>query len=165
MKRFLIILLLAGLVLSCLACTEQESVTFYYIREESAYLFGVENAVIVGEHRESATNIHDLRSLLILYLHGPLKENFRTPFPSGTSLVDLRQEGGHLTVRLSSIASVMKGTDLSLACACMAKTCFDAADIETVTVIASGFGNVSVTMTRDDLLLIDDVVPLPDERY
>ena len=165
MKRFLIFLLLLSLALSCWACSEQASVTFYYVREESAYLFGKENAVIVGESRESASNIQNLHSLLILYLHGPLNENFRSPFPSGTSLVAIQQEGSHLTVRLSSIASVMKGTDLTLACACLAKTCFDAANVEAVTIIATGFGNVSVTLTRDSLLLVDDSVPVPDERY
>ena len=165
MKRFLIFLLLLGLALSCLACSDQQSITFYYVREEPAYLFGVENAVIVGETRESASNIQNLHSLLILYFHGPLNETFRSPFPRGTSLVTVQQDGTHLTIRLSSIASAMKGTDLTLACACLARTCFDAVDVEAVTIIATGFGNMSVTMTRDSLLLIDDAVPVPDERY
>ena len=165
MKRVLIVLLLLGLVLSCWACSEKQSVTFYYVREEPAYLFGTENAVIVGENRDSASNIQNLHSLLILYLHGPLNENFQSPFPRGTSLVAVQPEGDQLTIRLSSIASAMKGADLTLACACLAKTCFDATDAETVTIIATGFGNISVTMTRDSLLLIDDAVPVPDERY
>ena len=165
MKRFLIFLLLLALALSCWACSDQQSVTFYYVREEPAYLFGTENAVIVGENRDYASNIQNLHSLLILYLHGPLNENFQSPFPRGTSLVTVHQEGYHLTVRLSSIASAMKGADLTLACACLAKTCFDATDAELVTIIATGFGNISVTMTRDSLLLIDDAVPVPDERY
>ena len=114
MKRFLIFLVLLGLALSCLACSGQESITFYYVREEPAYLFGVDNAVIVGESRDSAGNIQNLHSLLILYLHGPLNENFRSPFPRGTSLVAVQQDRDHLTVRLSSIASAMKGTDLTL---------------------------------------------------
>ena len=165
MKRFLIFLVLLGLALSCLACSGQESITFYYVREEPAYLFGVDNAVIVGESRDSAGNIQNLHSLLILYLHGPLNENFRSPFPRGTSLVAVQQDRDHLTVRLSSIASAMKGTDLTLACACLARTCFDAADVEAVTIIATGFGNVSVTLTRDSLLLTDDAVPTSEERY
>ena len=134
MKRFLIFLLLLSLALSCWACSEQTSVTFYYVREESAYLFGEENAVIVGENRESASNIQNLHSLLILYLHGPLNENFQSPFPRGTSLVAVQQEGSHLTVRLSSIASAMKGTDLTLACACLASTCFSLTDAQSVTI-------------------------------
>ena len=165
MKRFLIFLLILGLALSCWACSDQQSVTFYYVREEPSYLFGTENAVIVGENRDSAGNIQNLHSLLILYLHGPLNENFRSPFPRGTSLVAVQQEGSHLTVRLSSIASAMKGADLILACACLTKTCFDATDAEIVTIIATGFGNISVTMTRNSLLLTDDAVSVPDERY
>lgn len=164
MKRFLIFLLLAGLALSCWACSEPPSVTFYYVRDESAYLFGTENAVIVGEIRESASNIQNLQDLLILYFHGPLNENFRSPFPRGTSLVDIQQQGSQLTIRLSSIASAMKGTDLTLACACLAKTCFDVTNVEAVTILATGFGNISVTLSRDSLLLIDDAVPALAEQ-
>ena len=156
MKRFLIFLLILGLALSCWACSDQQSVTFYYVREEPAYLFGTENAVIVGENRDSAGNIQNLHSLLILYLHGPLNENFRSPFPRGTSLVTVQQEGYHLTVRLSSIASAMKGADLTLACACLAKTCFGLSDAEAVTISAQGLGFVSMTLTRDSLMLSDD---------
>ena len=156
MKRFLIILLLVGLMLSCWACTEQESVTFYYVREQSAYLSGTSNGVIVGEYREAAGHVHDLRYLLILYLHGPVGENLASPFPSGTSLVSLTETEDALTIQLSSIASAMKGTDLTLACACIAQTCFSITDVQSVTVIASGFGDVSMTMTRDSLLLLDD---------
>ena len=166
MKRLLPGLLALFLLIVCFtSCTEQTFVTFYYVRPESAYQFGTTQAVIVGEQRESASNIQDLRQLLILYLHGPLNENFQSPFPRGTSLVDIQQEGDHLTIRLSSIASAMKGTDLTLACACLSKTCFDATDAERVTVIATGFGNISVTMTRDSLLLVDDSVPVPEEQY
>ena len=162
MKRFLALFLILALLAGFAACSETEAVTFYYLRNESAYQFGTPDAVIAGESREAAGHVHDLRYLLILYLHGPVNENLHSPFPSGTSLVNLEQHGTALTIRLSSIASAMKGTDLTLACACIARTCFEITDAQSVTVISTGFGNVAMTLTRDSLLLVDNTAdPLP----
>ena len=156
MKRFLSVLAALALALALTACTEPDAVTFYYVRDESAYQFGTTEGVIAGEDREAAGHVHDLRYLMILYLHGPVSENLRSPFPSGTSLVTLEQTEDTLTIRLSSIASVMKDTDLTLACACIARTCFEITDVQSVTIMATGFGDARMTMTRDSLLLVDD---------
>ena len=156
MKRFLSLLVVLAMALTLTACTESDALTFYYVRDESAYQFGSSEGVIAGEYREAAGHVHDLRYLLILYLHGPVSENLRSPFPNGTSLVDLEQTTEGLTIHLSSIASAMKGTDLTLACASIARTCFEITDVQSVTIIATGFGEVMMTMNRDSLLLVDD---------
>ena len=156
MKRLIAFLLILSLCLSLAACADPHAITFYYAREKTEYQYGAADGVMVGESREAAGHVDDLRYLLILYLHGPVSENLRSPFPAGTDLVELTQEGDSLTIRLSSIVSVLEGTDLTLACACLARTCFDLTDVRTVTILAKGLETVSMTMERDDLLLTDD---------
>ena len=156
MKRFFSLLLVIAVTLSLAACASRNAVTYYYVRNEDEYLFGEADGVMVGESREAAGHVDDLRYLLILYLHGPISENLKSPFPMGTKLVELTREGDSLTIQLTSIFTVLEGTDLSLACACLSRTCFDMTDVQTVTITAMGRETVSVTMERDNLLLMDD---------
>ena len=115
MKRFWTLLLILSLCLSLTACAGRDAVTYYYVRPKLEYQYGVADGVMVGESREAAGHVDDLRYLLILYFHGPVSDNLRSPFPSGTSLEELVQEEDSLTIRLSGIVSMMEGTDLTLA--------------------------------------------------
>ena len=65
-----------------------------------------------------------------------------------------------LIIELTPSLTVLNGTDLTLACACLAKTCFALSDAQAVTISAQGLGFVSMTLTRDSLLLADDT-PIP----
>ena len=56
----------------------------------------------------------------------------------------------------------LTGTDLTLACACLARTCFSLTDAESVTISSEGLGFVSMTLTRSSLLLVDET-PIPTE--
>ena len=156
MKKSIALLLVLAITLSLAACASSSAVTYYYVRNEDEYLYGVSDGVMVGESREAAGHVDDLRYLLILYLHGPVSDNLTSPFPAGTKLVELTREGGALTVQLTSIFTVLEGTDLTLACACLARTCFALTDAQSVTILSMGLETVSMTLERDDLLLMDD---------
>ena len=156
MKKVLCLALLLSLCLSLTACAKDTAVTYYYVRDEEDYQYGTADGVMVGENREAAGHINDLRYLLILYFHGPVSDNLESPFPSGTGLEELVQDGDTLHIRLSGIVAIMEGTDLTLACACLARTCFGLTDAETVVISAESLSTVSMTFTRDSLLLVDD---------
>ena len=157
MKRPLMLLLIPFLLLMVLpSCKESQAVTFYYLRPESAYQSNSPSGVITGESREAAGSIHNLRDLLILYLHGPTNDNLRSPLPTTATLVDLEQASGTLTIRLESTLSTFKNTTLPLACACIAQTCFGLTDADTVTILFTDFPDTAVTMNRNSLLLVDD---------
>ena len=148
---FLVLVLLAGFA----SCDQPEAVTYYYLRDESNYISGTANGIIVGEIREAASSVHDLQNLLILYLHGPSNESFRSPFPRGTTLIRVEQTSTSLVVHLSREAASLKNTELTLACACMAQTCFALTPVDSVTITAD---DMSMTMTRNSILLVDDTV-------
>lgn len=156
MKRAILLLLVASMALGLAACGSQDAVTYYYVRDPQAYLYGVADGVMVGESRTAAGHIDDLRYLLILYFHGPVNEALKSPFPSGTTLESLTQKDDAIHIQLSGIVSVLEGADLTLACACLARTCFGLTDAETVTISSTGLGTVSMTLERDSLLLVDD---------
>ena len=156
MKRLISLLLTLAMVLSLCACTSETAVTYYYVRDEQEYQYGTADGVMVGESREAAGHVNDLRYLLILYFHGPVTDYLESPFPSGTTLEKLEQDADSVDIQLSGIVSMMEGTDLTLACACLAATCFGLTDAETVTIHAESLNTVSITFTRDSLLLVDD---------
>ena len=155
----LAVLLITGLT-GCLETTD--TAAFYYTRYEDSYLYGMDNAVIAGEYRDVTGHSGDLKYLLTLYFHGPTTEYLRSPFPSGMVLRSVAQEGDNLHVELSASLTMLTGTDLSLACACLAQTCFSLTDAQSVTIASDGLGFVSMTLTRDSLLLVDDT-PIPTE--
>ena len=160
MKR-IALLLFAALVLSLAGCAQADDTTaFYYTRYEDAYAYGMENAVIAPEYRQITGHGGDLKYLLTLYFHGPTMEYLRSPFPSGIGLRSVAHVGNTLVIELTPSLTVLNGTDLSLACACLAKTCFGLSDAEAVTISAQGLGFVSMTLTRDSLMLSDDT-PIP----
>ena len=155
----LAVLLLVGLT-GCIAI--DETATFYYARHEDSYLYGMDNAVIAGEYRDITGHRGDLKYLLTLYFHGPTSEYLHSPFPSGMVLRSVTQDANALHVELSASLTMLSGTDLTLACACLARTCFGLTDAESVTITSDGLGFVSITLTRDSLLLVDDT-PIPTE--
>ena len=155
----LAVLLLIGLT-GCIAI--DETATFYYARFEDSYLYGMDNAVIAGEYRDVSGHSGDLKYLLTLYFHGPTTEYLRSPFPSGLVLRSVDRVDQTIHVELSASLTMLTGTDLTLACACLARTCFSLTDAQSVTISSDGLGFVSMTLTRDSLLLVDDT-PIPTE--
>ena len=163
MRKIISLMLTAILLISLSGCIDtSDTATFYYARYEDAYVYGMDNAVIAGEYRDVTGHRGDLRYLLTLYFHGPTTEYLRSPFPSGLVLRSVEQEDQSIHVELSASLTMLSGTDLSLACACLARTCFGLTDAQSVTISSEGLGYVSMTLTRDSLLLVDDT-PIPTE--
>ena len=163
MRKIIALTLAAFLLIGLTGCLETtDTATFYYTRFEDSYLYGMDNAVIAGEYRDVTGHSGDLKYLLTLYFHGPTTEYLRSPFPSGMVLRTVERQGDTVHVALSSSLTMLTGTDLTLACACLARTCFSLTDAQSVTISSDGLGFVSMTLTRDSLLLVDDT-PIPTE--
>ena len=163
MRKIIALALAILLMVSLTGCIDTgDTATFYYTRFEDSYLYGMDNAVIAGEYRDIAGHSGDLKYLLTLYFHGPTTEYLCSPFPSGMVLRSVERQGDTVHVALSASLTMLTGTDLTLACACLARTCFSLTDAQSVTISSEGLGFVSMTLTRDSLLLVDDT-PIPTE--
>ena len=157
MKRLTFFLLVVILIISLVSCGKDSldsGVPFYYLRAEFDH--GAADGVIASEIHELSGHHNDLRYLLALYLQGPSDPDLRSPFPDGTILVDLVQENQSVTITLSSTAAVLEGVDQTIACACLAETCFAISDAQQVHIqsleSASGL-SVDTTFTRGNILL------------
>ena len=163
MRKIIALILAAILMISLTGCLQStDTATFYYTRYEDSYVYGMDNAVIAGEYRDITGHRGDLKYLLTLYFHGPTMEHLRSPFPSGLVLRSVERVDQTLHVELSASLTMLTGTDLTLACACLAQTCFGLTNADAVTISSDGLGFVSMTLTKDSLLLVDDT-PIPTE--
>ena len=156
MKRLLCLLLIILLFFAgCQNNTKKDTVTFYY--KQSVIQYGTPDGVITGEVREEAG---DLKDLFFLYFMGPEDETLVLPCPSGTRLLDYSWNGDALSLTISEELARLDGMDLSIACACICKTCFDITGAQTVTITTPDsevLNPVNFTLTRDNLVLFDEL--------
>ncbi|MBQ8621711.1 MAG: GerMN domain-containing protein [Oscillospiraceae bacterium] len=168
MKRLIILLLCFLLTLS--ACAQpnpaqdiRDPVSFFYLR--TAFSYGQQDAVIVCEQREADGHREDLEYLLSLYIQGPIGEGLESPFPSGLRLIEAAVLEDTVFVTLSSRFSTLSDMDMTLACACLTKTCLSLTDARQVTISCDGQtlgSSFSITLTEDDLLLLDTSTSEPE---
>lgn len=174
MKRFVSFLLILTLLLSgCSIIQEQfkDPVTYYYLRAHSDpdtrdVFFS--DGVIGSELREGSGHRNDLNYLLSIYLQGPLDERLHSPFPAGCRIVNIKKDDSLLTVVLSPNITELSDMDLTVACACLAKTCMTLTDANTVQIESSsadGTLSVSRTYTQEMLILEENYTetPVPTE--
>lgn len=169
MRKLTAILLLLCIAVSLNACTQQEKLTdpvaFHYLRAplpNDELTHGSADSVIAAELREGADYRHDLELMLDIYLHGSLDKAYLSPYPVGTTLRQFSVEGAEASIILSHHFRALSGMDLTLACACLSLTIMDLTGAESVTISTEGSlpdGTNSITMTRDDLILIDTATP------
>lgn len=134
---------------------EETTVSFYYRRLDTVY--GTADGVIASEER---TLTGDLNQLLTAYFLGPEDETLTLPFPEGTRLLKYSSKNSVLTLSLSEEFAQLEGMDLTIACACIASTCFALTDIYQVQVTTPGSDSasgISFTLTRDSLVLFDEI--------
>lgn len=162
MKR-LLIFLLCTVTLLCGCDTSQskieDPVTFYYPRTE--YVFGQSDSVIASETREAAGKRTDLPALLNEYLQGPVSAELRSPFPDGTRIKEIRQDGAILQLVMDDGFTRLSEMELTITCACLAKTSLPLTDCTTVQIIMEGSANDTnrvITMDEQSLLLMDDII-------
>ena len=170
MKKTTALLLLLSLCLSLAACGSDEPklqspVSFYYPRSEVTY--GSADSVIGSERREAAGYQNNYIDLLGLYLKGPISPEFKKPMPAGTELLYLSVENGTAIVTLSDHIARITGMELTVACACLAKTVMaitgaEAVDIRAHSQSLGDTGNIMIT--KDNILLLDDAAIQPENN-
>lgn len=168
MKRFLCIILCLLLLLSMTACGHKKEeftdpVHYYYLRVQSQdnIHHGSDDSVMLPEVREGHGLLEDTGRLLENYLAGPVSETCRSPFPAGTVLVGWEMDGTTLCVTLSDQAAELTGIDLTLACACLARTFMELTGAGAVRIRAESLeldGKVSITMNQSILVLLDEPI-------
>ena len=160
MKRIFCLILCGLLVLSgCSFTNTEENLTaFYYCRTD--YVYGDSYGMVAPELREVSANSTDLKNILSLYLVGPLDEGLTSPF-QGFRLVSVSMKENHLLIELSGSEDAMTDARFSLACACMTVTCLELTEAKQVTIHC---GDRSVTMHRDNLLLLDTITQISTEE-
>ena len=164
MKRTVCLILVLLLCLSGCSVSrsrQKDTVTFYYVRTYSGsgtYDAYFDEGVIGSETREASGHWQDLSYLLAMYLQGPLDPELESPFPIGCKVTQIHQEDGNLTLAISRMITVKNDMDLTLACACLAKTCLELEGVDTVQIESHGLDGKLLftrTFTRDNLLLED----------
>lgn len=161
MKRLISILIAVCLIISMSSCTQGDEIAspvhYYYLRTEFTY--GASDSVIAAEVRESAGFENNYEALLDFYLSGPVNTEFLSPFPASTKLHSLSWENGVLCLTLSDSFAQLTGLDLSLACACLGKTCMELTGAEEVVLRAQTQqldGEDTIIITADSFVLLDE---------
>lgn len=168
MRRFAAVLLSICLLAGSSGCALfgsdiKEPAEFFYPRNTVVY--GTADGVITSETREVSGHQNDLNYLLALYLQGPLDEGLRSPFPAGCTLVEVRVFNERMIVTLDARFTALKDMDLTVACACLAKTCLGLADVNEVQIISNSpdeEAEINITLSADRLLL-EENDPLPQQ--
>ena len=167
MKKLLIILLALLMFLTGCAPSAQglvKPMTFYYLQQ--TFQYDSESGVIAAELRETADCADEI-AILQRYFQGPVDPTLQCAFPEATELVALNIQEQSATVTLTDNIISLSGMDLTVACVCITKTVIAVTGVEQVTIKAQtqSLGDQgSVTMTLEDILLIDDskIVIKPD---
>ena len=160
MKRIVLILICLILMATMASCTqtqqdEEGNVTFYYRTDPDSYQ--PDASIISPDHRtvEDTTRIHNI---LNLYLAGPETTTLFSPFPKRTTLLDVAQQEGSVTITLSEAFTSVAGFDRTVACVCLAKTVIDLTGCEQVVILSGDStdpSSINITLTADDILLTD----------
>lgn len=162
MKRMMALWLALALVLggcSGAAGDLRVPLTFYYPRAEMDFSQG--SSYIIVEMREGDGVGSDPIDILAYYLRGPANaEQFACPFPEGTRPESFTLEEDVAQITLSAEFAACSGLELTVACACLAKTCLALTDARRVRIRCEGalFGDAEyVEMDEQSILLFDDV--------
>ena len=172
MKRFISLILAAMLLMSgCSSALSNinDPVEFYYLRAhdktDRQKDYFAEGA-FASEPREASGRRHDLYYLISMYLQGPLDANLRSPFPAGSAVIKVQQEGNTLSVYLNAAFAKLENMDMTLACGCLSQTCMALSDAEYIHIEVWGIdGKVLYeTTVSDGSLLLSESLPHPTEE-
>lgn len=165
MKRLIATILL--LFISLTACTgkanRENTVLFYYLRNEITY--GKADSVIVSQERQLSDGTNDLYAMVSLYLAGSSEEGLSLPLPIGTALTGISSENQAVTLNFSQEFSQLEGMELTLVCACICRTVFSLSDAQSLCITApapEGSEPVSFAADRGTFLYYDDTTTAAD---
>lgn len=160
MKKWISLLLTAALLLCLFGCGNdqiQDPGSFYYRRTEAQ--FSGSDGIIAPEVREMKSLRGDIDAILRSYLSGPQSPGLESPFPRDTEILSWKSIGTSLHLNFSDTFAQLSGVDLTLACACIAKTCLELTDATIIRIRANGAllnGSTYVVMDEENLNLMDD---------
>lgn len=160
MKKQISFLLVLSILFSLFGCNTdsvKDPGNFYYLRSESQ--FSDADGIIAPEIREMKDLRGNLDSILELYMRGPESSNLESPFPRDTKILEWKIIGSSLHLNFSDLFAQLSGVELTLACACITKTCIELLDVETVRIRANGSllnGSTYIIMNASNLNLADD---------
>ncbi len=162
MKRMLYLILTLTVILSLFGCHYREGgeilepVEFFYPRKSTTFVYGSSDGVIAPEVREASGHRNDLPYLITMYLRGPQNDNLRSPFPAGCTLEEIRSDHDTLYIRFSSEFSTLENTEMTLACASLAKTCLAITDYKYIHINSQSDDKVfSIQLEAGNLLFAD----------
>lgn len=167
MKRFFCMMIASIMTLTVTACSDKETeiqmpANFYYCNADIEY--DSEHGVIASEVRETAEYHDDFIALINHYMQGPSSSMLVSPFSSGSSVVQINQNGSEIILIMNLQFAQLTGLNLSLACICLCKTVFSLTSAETITIRCrdgSLDGKASINIKRDSILLQDKILTRP----
>lgn len=167
MKRCFSFILLLILLITVCGCDSNQSnlrtpVNFYYRTQTVDYRS--ESGVISVEVRNARGHADDHQYLLEQYLNGARSSNCTSPFPAGTTLKEFNVNETHATVMLSPHLTLLTGSELMIACVCLARTIFDMTGVQSVQISAQNSlinDQPYITITENSFILWDTYTDLP----
>ena len=164
MKKRILCSVFAFLMFILCSCSHaviaNEPVTFYYPWADllSVMKQNPDCNSIGSEDRDISGDRSSLSYVLSLYFLGPQDAALISPFPDGTSTISTQLNGSTLTLTLTPTFAQLKGIDRTIACTCLAKTCFDMTGVDIIVIeaaMADPLNAVHISITRDNYLLTD----------
>ena len=162
MKRIICLILCLLLCYPFMGCTAKEEalhspVNFYYRTKTVKY--NSDQGVIAPEVRESYGHEEDIAYLMEQYLNGPTGGKCISPFPAGTQVVQVDVMKNKVVIVLTSHISLLSGSELYIACTCLARTLLELTDVKEVQIISKDDlldGKDSITIGADSFMLSDN---------
>ena len=164
MKKVIAIVLILCLALGCTGCRlpfgiGNETVVFYY--EQAQYQYGEPDAVIFGEERDITGHVSDMQYLLSLYMMGPISDTLHSPFPTGMQVLDVKVRMDLVRITVSEELNTLSDARYSLALACLAMTCLELSEQESVVIVC---GEDHVVLDRSMFTLSDNGAQIQDQK-
>ncbi len=161
MKRIICLLLALVCVLYLYGCQDKtaeikQPVNYYYRTVPTQY--GSDASIITCEVREAYGYGNDYRQLIEQYLNGPKTYDCISPFPAGTTIEDFSLNGVKAQIMLSTHMSILSGSELMLACACLTRTVCEMTGVGAVQISSDGGmlnDEESITLTADSFTYLD----------
>ena len=161
MKRLICISLLLAILTGCGASvpSSKNTIHFYYPRQ--AFHYASSDGSMGMESRELTDWSDDLNYMIHLYLLGPQEDTLTSIFPKNTRLLSSEMVEDSLIISRSPVDNALSDIQYTFAAACLARTCLGIVPAQSVTIRS---GDREITLTTDNMLLMDDSATLETEE-